>query len=59
MKKIIALTISLILFVFLGSQLVPAAQQKFPGMEQQQTLRVGNDHDVAYATSNEMPPDAH
>jgi len=38
MKKIIALTISLILFVFLGSQLVPAAQQKFPGLEQQQTL---------------------
>jgi len=38
MKKIIALTISLILFVFLGSQLVPAAQQQFPGLEQQQSL---------------------
>jgi rhodanese-related sulfurtransferase len=38
MKKIIALTISLILFVFLGSQFVPAAQQKFPGLEQQATL---------------------
>ena len=38
MKKIIALATSLILFVFLGSQLVPAAQQKFPGLEQQKTL---------------------
>ena len=38
MKKIIALTISASLFVFLGSQLVPAAQQQFPGLEQQQSL---------------------
>ncbi len=38
MKKIIALAISVVLFVFLGSQLVPAAQQKFPGLEQQQSL---------------------
>jgi hypothetical protein len=38
MKKIIALAISAVLFVFLGSQLVPAAQQKFPGLEQQQSL---------------------
>ena len=38
MKKVIALTVSLILFIFLGSQLVPAAQQKFPGMEPQTTL---------------------
>ena len=38
MKKIIALTISVILLVFVGSQLVPAAQQKFPGLEQQQSL---------------------
>jgi rhodanese-related sulfurtransferase len=38
MKKIIALTISAALFVFLGSQLAPAAQQQFPGLEQQQSL---------------------
>ena len=38
MKKIIALSISVIFFVFLGSQLVPAAQQKFPDLEQQQSL---------------------
>ena len=38
MKKIIALTISAALFFFLGSQLVPAAQQQFPGLEQQQSL---------------------
>ena len=38
MKKIIALSISAIFFVFLGSQLVPAAQQKFPDLEQQQSL---------------------
>jgi rhodanese-related sulfurtransferase len=38
MKKIIALTLSVILLVFVGSQLVPAAQQKFPGLEQQKTL---------------------
>ncbi len=38
MKKITALTISVILLVFAGSQLVPAAQQKFPGLEQQQSL---------------------
>jgi rhodanese-related sulfurtransferase len=38
MKRIVALTISAILFVFLGSQLVPAAQQQFPGLEQQHPL---------------------
>jgi rhodanese-related sulfurtransferase len=38
MKKITALTLSAIILVFLGTQLVPAAQQKFPGMEQQKTL---------------------
>ena len=38
MKRIIALTISAFLLVFLGSQLVPAAQQQFPGLEQQQHL---------------------
>jgi rhodanese-related sulfurtransferase len=38
MKKIIALTISVILLIFLGSQLVPAAQQKFPGLEQQESF---------------------
>lgn len=38
MKKIMALAISAALFVFLGFQLVPAAQQKFPGLEQQQSL---------------------
>ncbi len=39
MKKITALTISAIFFVFLGFQLVPAAQQKFPGLEQQSLLK--------------------
>ena len=38
MKKIIALAISAILFVFLGSQFVPAAQQQFPGLEKQSSL---------------------
>ena len=38
MKKTIALTISVILLIFLGSQLVPAAQQKFPGLEQQDSF---------------------
>ena len=38
MKKKLTLTITLLLFVFLGSQLVPAAQQKFPGLEQQKSL---------------------
>ena len=38
MKKIITLTISAALFVFLGFQLVPAAQQQFPGLEQQKSL---------------------
>ncbi|UCD65505.1 MAG: rhodanese-like domain-containing protein [Deltaproteobacteria bacterium] len=38
MKRILALAISAILFVFLGSQLVPAAQQQFPGLEQQHPL---------------------
>ena len=36
MKKIAALVISAILFIFTGSQLVPAAPQQFPGLEQQQ-----------------------
>ena len=35
MKKIAALTLSAFLLVFIGSQLVPAAQQAFPGLEQQ------------------------
>jgi rhodanese-related sulfurtransferase len=35
MKRTVILTISLILFVFWGSQLLPAAQQKFPGLEKQ------------------------
>jgi rhodanese-related sulfurtransferase len=38
MKKFITLTISAFLLVFLGSQLVPAAQQNFPGLVQQQSL---------------------
>jgi len=38
MKKIIALTVSVILLVFVGSHLVPAAQQKFPGLEQEQPI---------------------
>ena len=38
MKKIITLAISAFIVVFLGSQLVHAAQAKFPGMEQQQSL---------------------
>ena len=38
MKKIVALASSALLLVFLGSQLVPAAQQNFPGLEQQQPL---------------------
>ena len=38
MKKFITLTISAFLLVFFGSQLVPAAQQNFPGLEQQQSL---------------------
>jgi len=38
MKRIAALLISAVLFVFLGSQLVPAAQQQFPGLEQQHPL---------------------
>ena len=38
MKKIITLAISAVLLVFLGSQLVPAAQQQFPGLEQQHPL---------------------
>ena len=37
MKKIITLTISLILLVLFSSQLVPAAQYSFPGMEQQRS----------------------
>ena len=38
MKKIVSLFVSAILLVFLGSQLVPAAQQQFPGLEEQHTL---------------------
>ena len=38
MKKIAALTITAILLVFWGSQLVPAATQQFPGLEQQQHI---------------------
>jgi len=38
MKKIVALTISALLLVFLGSQMVPADQQQFPGLEQQHSL---------------------
>jgi rhodanese-related sulfurtransferase len=38
MKKIIALIISAVLLVFLGSQLVPAAQQQFPVLEKQDSL---------------------
>jgi len=38
MKKNLTLAVALLLFVFLGSQLVPAAQQKFPGLEQQKSL---------------------
>jgi rhodanese-related sulfurtransferase len=38
MKRIIALTLSAFLLVFLGTQLVPAGQQKFPGLEQQHPL---------------------
>lgn len=38
MKKIVTLTISAFLIVFLGTQLVAAAQPQFPGMEQQQSL---------------------
>jgi rhodanese-related sulfurtransferase len=35
MNRTVILIISVILFVFWGSQLVPAAQQKFPGLEKQ------------------------
>ena len=38
MKKIIPLTISVFLLVFVGFQSVTAAQQKFPGLEQQQSF---------------------
>ena len=38
MKKLTALTLSIIFFIFLGSQLVPAAQQKFPGLEQKHSV---------------------
>lgn len=38
MKKIIVLAISAFLLVFFGSNLVPAAQQQFPGLEQQHPL---------------------
>ncbi len=38
MKKITAQILSAILFVFLTTQLVPAAQNKFPGLEQKHTL---------------------
>jgi rhodanese-related sulfurtransferase len=35
MKKIVVLLVSAVLTVFLGSQLVPAAQHQFPGLEKQ------------------------
>ena len=38
MKKILALAITSILFVFLGIQFSPAATQQFPGLEQQQHI---------------------
>ena len=38
MKKIVALLFTAILLVFLGSQLVTAAQQQFPGLEPQHSL---------------------
>ena len=38
MKKIAVLLVSAIFIVFCGSQLVPAAQQQFPGLEQQHSL---------------------
>jgi len=38
MKRIVALTISAFLLVFPGSQLVPAAQHEFPGLEKQNSL---------------------
>lgn len=38
MKKIVGLTISAIMLFFIGIQLVPAAQQQFPGLEQQHPL---------------------
>lgn len=38
MKRILALATSVFLFIFLGSQLVPAAQSQFPGLEQQHSL---------------------
>lgn len=37
MKRIVALTIFSSLLLFLGFQLVPAAQQQFPGLEEQHT----------------------
>ena len=38
MKKIVVLLLSAVFSIFLGSQLVPAAQQQFPGLEKQQSL---------------------
>ena len=38
MKRIVALTISAFLLLFLSYQLLPAAQQEFPGLEQQKSL---------------------
>jgi len=38
MKKIVTLALSAFLLVFLGFQLIPAAQQKFTGLEQQHPL---------------------
>jgi rhodanese-related sulfurtransferase len=38
MKKILVLTVSAFLLFFLGTQLVPAAQQQFPGLENEQSL---------------------
>ena len=39
MKKIILLALSAALFILFGSQFVPAAQQKFPGLEQQHLFK--------------------
>ena len=38
MKRIVTLTISAFLFVFLGSQLAPAVQPQFPGLDEQHSL---------------------
>jgi len=38
MKKILALTFTAFVLIFLGSQSIPAAQQQFPGLEKQHAL---------------------